>query len=160
MAKVAINEVRRLMLPLDTAVDALLQLDGDRGGVLSRGSLLGAQLESGDEPGLTLSVRLAGPGEVQHRKFTLPEIAAAIINYCWRCRIPLPRHGTKTLEVVSGGFTFTIETANQLPRRHGALPAQRKAPEPAAMQEPVKGSAPDEPDTATAAPAAESAASA
>jgi hypothetical protein len=157
MAKVSINEVRRLTLPLDTAVDALLQLDGDRGGLLSRGSLLGAQLESGDEPGLTLSVRLAGPGEVQHRKFTLPEIAAAIINYCWRCRIPLPRHGSKTLEVVSGGFTFTIETANQLPRRHAALPAQRKAPEPAATPEPAKVS---EPETAAAAPAAESVASA
>jgi len=156
MAKVSINEVRRLTVPLDTAVDALLQLDRDRGGVLSRGVLLGAQLESGDDAGLTLSVRLAGPGEVQHRKFTLPEIAAAIINYCWQCRIPMPRHGTKTLEVVSGGFTFTVETVNQLPRRHAALPAQRKAPEPVATQEPEVS----EPDTTTAAPAAESVASA
>lgn len=144
MAKVSISEVRRLTLPIETAVDAVLQLDRDRGGVLSLGTLVGAQVESGDEPGLVLSVRLSGPGEVEHRKFALPEIAAAIINYCWQAKIPLPRQGTKTLEVASGGFTFTIETTSQLPRRHAALPPQRtaKMAEPAATDEPAKAAEP------------------
>ncbi|HEY4366179.1 MAG TPA: hypothetical protein VGN07_03025 [Steroidobacteraceae bacterium] len=125
MAKVSIREVRQLMLPVETVVDAVLQLDRDRGGVLALGNLLGAQVESGEEPGMVLSVRLAGTGDVDHRRFALPEIAAAIINYCWQSRIPLPRHGTKALEIVSGGFTFTVETTSQLPRRHGALPPAR-----------------------------------
>jgi hypothetical protein len=125
MAKVSIREVRQLMVPVETAVDAVLQLDRDRGGVLALGNLLGAQVESGEEPGMVVSVRLAGTGDVDHRRFSLPEIAAAIINYCWQSRIPLPRHGTKTLEVISGGFTFTVETTSQLPRRHAALPPAR-----------------------------------
>jgi hypothetical protein len=144
MAKVSISEVRRLTLPIETAVDAVLQLDRDRGGVLSLGTLVGAQVESGDEAGLLLSVRLSGPGEVEHRKFAMPEIAAAIINYCWQSRIPLPRHGTKTLEVASDGFTFTVETSSQLPRRHGALPPQRvpKVMQPAAPEEPAQAAEP------------------
>ena len=140
MAKVSISEVRRLTLPIDTAVDAVLQLDRDRGGSLSHGSILEARVDSGDDAGLFLSVRQSGTGDVEQRKFTVPEIAAAIINYCWQSRIPLPRHGTKTLEAIADGFTFTIETNSQLPRRHAALPPRtaRKPVQPAeAVAEPV-----------------------
>ena len=151
MAKVSIREVRQLILPVETAVDAVLQLDRDRGGVLALGTMLGAQVDATDEPGMVLSVRLSGTGDIEHRRFTLPEIAAAIINYCWQARIPLPRHGSKTLEVVSGGFTFTVETNTQLPRRHAALPPQRspkieaavaQAEEPAPVEEPAKAEEP------------------
>ena len=141
MAKVSISEVRRLTLPIDTAVDAVLQLDRDRGGSLSHGSILEARVDSGDDAGLFLSVRQSGTGDVEQRKFTVPEIAAAIINYCWQARIPLPRHGTKTLEAIADGFTFTVETNSQLPRRHSALPPRtaRKPAQPAeAVAEPVE----------------------
>jgi hypothetical protein len=129
MAKVSIHEVRRLVLPLETVVDAVQQLDRDRAGALSVGTIIEAQVESEPEPGLVLWVRSPGSGAVESRKLALPMIAAAIINYCWQSRIPLPRQGTKTLEIVPEGFAFTIETTLQVPRRHDALPVRpaRKA---------------------------------
>lgn len=129
MAKVSIHEVRRLVLPLETVVDAVQQLDRDRAGALSVGTIIEAQMESEPEPGLVLWVRSPGSGAVESRKLALPMIAAAIINYCWQSRIPLPRQGTKTLEIVPEGFAFTIETTLQVPRRHDALPVRpaRKA---------------------------------
>lgn len=124
MAKVSIHEVRRLVLPLETVVDAVQQLDRDRAGALSVGTIIEAQMESEPEPGLVLWVRSPGSGAVESRKLALPMIAAAIINYCWQSRIPLPRQGTKTLEIVPEGFAFTIETTLQVPRRHDALPVR------------------------------------
>lgn len=121
MAKVSIHETRRLVLPLDTVIDAVLQLDRDRSGELGRATLLAANVERGDEDGLVLSVRFPDD-QVEHRRFTLPVIAAAIINYCYQSRIPLPRQGAKKLEIVPEGFAFTVESALQLPRRHSPLP--------------------------------------
>jgi len=121
MAKVSIHEIRRLVLPLDTVIDAVLQLDRDRAGELARATLVAANIERGEQEALVLSVRFSGD-QVEQRRFPLPVIAAAIINYCYQSRIPLPRNGAKKLEIVPEGFAFTIESALQLPRRHSPLP--------------------------------------
>jgi hypothetical protein len=122
MAKLPVYELRRLVLPIETAVDAVLELDGEQGGTLTRGTLSGAQIESEPEPGLIVVVQPAGGGAAERRKFTFPILAAAFIRYCWKCRIPLPRHGTKRIEIAPEGFVFTIEGTTEVVRRHGALP--------------------------------------
>jgi hypothetical protein len=123
MAKVPVHEVRRILLPIETVVDAVLQLDRDGGGKLSHGTLVEVVLESPPEPGLILSSKQAGALAADRRKFPLPAIAAAIINWCRQARIPLPRHGKKTLEIVPEGFAFTVETSAQVARWHQAVPA-------------------------------------
>jgi len=122
MAKVSIHEVRRLVLPVETIVDAVLQFDRDRSGELVGATLVAAAVEPGLEGGLSLSLRLAGQADPVERRFALPMIAAAIINYCYQSRIPLPRSGAKKLEIVPEGFAFTIESSVQLPRRHDSIP--------------------------------------
>lgn len=133
MAKVSIHETRRLVLPVETVVDAVLQLDRDRSGELVRATLISANVEPGAEGGLVLSLRLAGQTESVERRFALPMIAAAIINYCWQARIPLPRNGAKKLEIVPEGFAFTIESKLQLPRRHDTVPVSGLEPPEAAL---------------------------
>jgi hypothetical protein len=122
MAKVPVHEVRRILLPIETVVDAVLQLDRDGGGRLFQGTLVEVVLEPPPEPGLALAAKLPGAFTAQHRKFPLPAIAAAIINWCRQARIPLPRHGKKTLEIVPEGFAFTVETMAEVPRWHQAVP--------------------------------------
>jgi hypothetical protein len=85
-------------------------------------------VESQPEPGLVLATKGSGASAVERRKFPLPMIAAAIINYCRQGRIPLPRQAKKTLEIVPEGFAFTVETTVELLRRHSALPAAAKQP--------------------------------
>jgi len=122
MAKVPVHELRKLILPLETAVDAVLELDIEQGGSLSFGVIVEAQIDSEPEPGLTLAVQRRGSESVERRKFTLPVLAAAFIRYCWKCRIPLPRHGSKRIEIAPEGFVFTIEGSVEVIRRHGPLP--------------------------------------
>lgn len=55
MAKLLIYESRRLVLPLETVVDAVLELDRERGGRLTLASLVDACIETGQSPGLLLA---------------------------------------------------------------------------------------------------------
>ncbi|MGH8325423.1 MAG: hypothetical protein ACRET2_01515 [Steroidobacteraceae bacterium] len=156
MAKVPVHEVRKLRLPLETAVDAALELDCEQGGALAFGALLEARIESEPEPHLLLVVQRRGTDTVERRKFELPIMAAAFIRYCWKCRIPLPRHGSKSIEVAPDGFVFTIEGTVDVVRRHTALPPShpvrgaqaRRGPAPAAAQ----GSSPESAGEAIAEP--------
>jgi hypothetical protein len=102
MPKVQVHELRRLLLPVETAVDAVIELDREHGGMLSRSVLLEVQVDTGAEPGLVIVFQPAGSEERVRRRFSQAAIAAAIINYCWKARIPLPRkHGP----LPSGGVT-------------------------------------------------------
>ncbi len=136
MARVQLHETRKLVLPLDTAVDAVLELDCEQGGALAFGTILSAQIESEPEPGLKLIVQRRGTETSESRKFELPILAAAFIRYCWKCRIPLPRHGAKRIEIGPEGFIFTIEGTVEVVRRHGALP-RREAPRAAVAAVPA-----------------------
>jgi hypothetical protein len=149
MAKVPVHELRKLTLPLETAVDAVLELDSEQGGSLAFGAIVEAQIESDPEPGLVIAVQRRGSEATERRKFTLPILAAAFIRYCWKCRIPLPRHGSKRIEVGSDAFIFTIEGSVEVIRRHGQLP-QRSAGAPREST-PAAGS-PVEQQTAPAQP--------
>ncbi len=140
MAKVQVHEIRKLVLPLDTAVDAVLELDCEQGGSLAFGVIIDAQIESEPQPGLLVVVQRRGTESADSRRFELPILAAAFIRYCWKCRIPLPRSGAKKIEIGPEGFIFTIEGTVEVVRRHGALPRRephRAAGSASARPEPV-----------------------
>jgi hypothetical protein len=123
MAKVRIQEVRKLTLPIETVVDAVLELDRSHGGTLAIGRLMEARVETGTEPGLTLVV-MQGAGSTQaatQKHYTLPAVAAAVIHYCFRARIPLPRQATKSIEINSEGVQLTIQCVTEVLRLHGEV---------------------------------------
>src|SRR5580698_8895340 len=123
MAKVRIQEIRKLLLPVETVVDAILELDRSHGGALASAKLLEVRVETGAEPGLSL-VLMQGSGSaaaVVEKHFTLPAVAAAAIHYCFRARIPLPRQGTKSIEVTPEGYQLTIQTITEVLRLHGEV---------------------------------------
>ena len=91
MPKLLIFETRRLVLPLETVVDALLELDRERGGRLSLSSITDARIEAGENPGLVLETLHPEALSPQQRRYSLPAIAAAMIHYCWKSKVPLPR---------------------------------------------------------------------
>ena len=63
-----------------------------------------------------------GSAAAIQKHYTLPAVAAAAIHYCFRARIPLPRQGTKSIEVVAEGFQLTIQHTTEVLRLHGELP--------------------------------------
>ncbi len=170
MAKVRIEEVRKLLLPVETVVDAIVELDRSHGGALANAKLTEVCIETGADPGLSL-ILLQGSGAAAttvEKHFTLPAIAAAAIHYCFRARIPLPRQGIKSIEVTPEGYQLTIQTVSEVLRLHGEVPkvshAERGAPSTsarppheaigdAALDDPTTGetpAAPDAPATAAA----------
>ena len=118
MRTLSVYENRRLVLPIETAVEAVLLFDRDSGGTLSQGTILDASIETEPSPSLVLVMRSRRTDTVEQRSFSLPAIAAAIINYCRQARIPLPRGGKKSIEIVPEGFAFSIETSVTMPRWH------------------------------------------
>ena len=121
MPKVLIYETRRLVLPLETVVDAVLELDRERGGKLSMAILTDAQVESGESPGLILEAQQPEALEPERRRYPLAAIAAAVIHYCWKTRVPLPRNWTKTIEIVPEGFALALQGTTEIQRRHGGF---------------------------------------
>lgn len=156
MAKVRVQELRKLTLPIETVVDAVLELDRSHGGTLAIGKLTEARVETGAAPGLTLVV-IQGSGSAAaavQKHYTLPAVAAAVIHYCFRARIPLPRQATKSIEIVAEGFQLTIQTTTEVLRLHGEVPevSQVEVGVPAAAAESVAATgdaALDDPTTPT-----------
>ncbi len=167
MAKVRVQELRKLTLPIETVVDAVLELDRSHGGTLAIGKLMEARIEIGAAPGLTLVV-IQGSGSAAaavQKHYTLPAVAAAVIHYCFRARIPLPRQATKSIEIVGEAFQLTIQTNTEVLRLHGELPqvSQVEVGARPAGAEPIAATgdaALDDPTTPEAAEASEPAAEA
>jgi hypothetical protein len=159
MAKVRIQEVRKLLLPVETVVDAILELDRSHGGALAGAKLTDVRIESGPEPGLTL-VLLQGSGAAAttlEKHFTLPAIAAASIHYCFRARIPLPRQGMKSIEVTPEGYQLNIQSVTEVLRLHGEVPkishVERAAPTASGVpHEAIGDAALDDPTSSEAGP--------
>jgi hypothetical protein len=168
MAKVRVQELRKLMLPIETVVDAVLELDRSHGGSLAMGKLMEARVETGAEPGLTLVV-IQGSGNAAaavQKHYGLAAVAAAVIHYCFRARIPLPRQSTKSIEIVADGFQLTIHTKLEVLRLHAELPQVSQVEvgtRPSAPAEPIVATgdaALDDPTNPEPAPAASAAAEA
>jgi hypothetical protein len=131
--KLPIYETRRLVLPLETVVDAILELDRERGGRLSLAAITDARVEAGDNPGLVLQLTQPDALSSEARRYSLPAIAAAVIHYCWKVKIPLPRHWTKSIEIVPEGFALALQGSVEIQRRHGAFTTQASSSVPDAQ---------------------------
>jgi hypothetical protein len=119
--KLLIFETRRLVLPLETVVDAILELDRERGGHLTLSSIRDARIEEGESPALVLETLHADALSPERRSYSLPAIAAAVIHYCWKSKVPLPRNWTKSIEIVPEGFALSLQGTVEMQRRHGGF---------------------------------------
>jgi hypothetical protein len=115
MSGLTIKESRRLVLPLDTVLEALLDLDRRSNGPLSRAQVLEAKwVVHGDEGGIEIAVQAEGDDAIEWQRFDFPRIGAAIIAYCRAKHIPLPYSGVKSLELTGDGIAFNIENTVSL----------------------------------------------
>jgi hypothetical protein len=123
VANTLIHENRRLQFPLDTLVDALIELEKKQGHWPSRATVVGASTDnSGDDnAGVILSVDRADGGAVVERRYSLPMIAAAIVNYCLTVRVPIPRNSTKSIQVLADSVALVLENTVMVQTRHEDL---------------------------------------
>jgi hypothetical protein len=125
VANTLIHETRRLQFPLDTLVDALIELEDKQGHWPSRAAVVGASIDRpADGEGdacVVLSVHRPESGAVSERRYPLPVVAAAIVNYCVTMRVPIPRNSTKSIQVLADGVALMLENTVMLQSRHEEL---------------------------------------
>jgi hypothetical protein len=125
MRKIPISEVRTILLPIETVVDAILEFDCTHRRTFCGGTLLEARIENGESRGILLVV-LQGEGDAAtavESRFGLAAVAAAIIQYCAKSHVPLPRNSTKGITIVPEGFQLTLRTDNQVKELHSSISA-------------------------------------
>jgi hypothetical protein len=152
VANTLIYETRRLQFPLDTLVDALIELEDKQGHWPASATVVGAAIEDlgGGNATVVLSIHWPESGRVGERRYTSPMIAAAIVNYCVTMRVPMPRNSSKSLHVVEDGIALVLENTVILQNRHeerSTLPAGSVRPA-AARTGGETAPAAHEPDTA------------
>lgn len=123
MANTLIYETRRLQFPLDTLVDALIELEDKQGHWPAKATVVGASI---DNPGegearVVLSIHRHNGGAVIERRYSLAMIAAAIVNYCVTMRVPMPRNSSKSIQVLADGVALLLENTVMLQTRHEEL---------------------------------------
>jgi len=111
MSALTISEIRNLVLPLDTVLEALVHFDREGLGLLMHGEVLQARIISGSKrgDGIDVALRNADSRIIEWHRFNFAAIAAAIISFCRAKRIPLPYAGVKSLTLDKEGITFRIE---------------------------------------------------
>ena len=165
MANTLIHENRRLQFPLDTLVDALIELENKQGHWPAKATVVGASVDNsgGDNDGVILSIDQADGGKVIERRYSLPMIAAAIVNYCLTVRVPIPRNSTKRIQLLADSVALVLENTVTVQSRHedlSTLPAGsvRAASGPETANTPAPEAAPSNgtlpPAEATPPPAA------
>jgi hypothetical protein len=124
MANTLIHESRRLQFPLDTLVDAIIELEHKQGHWPPKATVVGASIDAStttDNDRVTLSIHLPEGDKVIERKYSLAMIAAAIVNYCVTLRVPLPRNSSKSVQVLSDCVALVLENTVMLQSRHEEL---------------------------------------
>jgi len=123
VANTLIHENRRLQFPLDTLVDALIELENKQGHWPAKATVVGASIDnSGDgNAGVILSIHRPEGGEVMERRYSLPMLAAAIVNYCLTVRVPIPRNSTKSIQVLADSVALVLENTVMVQSRHEEL---------------------------------------
>lgn len=153
MTNVLMHESRRLVLPLETMVDALVEFDHVHKRWPERATLEGATLDP--SRGIVLSLKQSGRDATIEKTYSLAIIAAAIINYCAKMHVPIPRNASKSVAITSSGVAMTLEGTLFLQRQHNGLPEGYAAkPGPQALPGPATESPPKQPEVAPDAPGA------
>ncbi len=137
MTNVLMHESRRLVLPLETMVDALVEFDHVHKRWPERATLEGASLDP--SRGIVLSLKQPGRDAPIEKTYSLAIIAAAIINYCAKMHVPIPRNASKSVAITSSGVAMTLEGTLFLQRQHNGLPEGYAANPPGPR--PLPGSA-------------------
>ncbi len=123
MTNTLIHENRRLQFPLDTLVDALIELESKQGHWPATATVVGASIDNsgGDNDGIILSIHRPEGGEVTERRYSLPMLAAAIVNYCVTVRVPIPRNSTKSIQLLADSVALVLENTVTVQSRHEDL---------------------------------------
>ena len=115
MSRLTLHDSRRLKFAVPALLDAALTFDREHNGWLWRASDHSLVIDSGGAGAVTIRARKAGATDFETVNRSPAWVAAALLQYCFKRRIPIPRHGTKTISVLPDGVVMLVEVNMVLP---------------------------------------------
>ncbi len=108
MPALPITEIRQLVFPKDTLLDAILYVDRVDKGWLHRAVIQEIQVTGGDDLSVVVTAERDGAKSWTKVGFKPAQIAATMIRYCKALKIPLPRNARKQLELQGDSLCLKI----------------------------------------------------
>jgi hypothetical protein len=105
----ALSELRHIGFSKDALIMALKLYFATSKHQLPTGTVESCSFETKPDIVVTLGIRNPTTGAVSKINIQAPTIAAAMITYCSKVKVPLPRNGEKSLRVVGEQLTLVVQ---------------------------------------------------
>jgi hypothetical protein len=114
MNKLSLSEHRRISFSFPLVLDAALAFDREHNGWLWRASNHALTIAPVADGSLSIQALRSGASAPETSERNAAWVAAALLNYCFRRRIPIPRQGHKRIELVTDAIELVIATTVQV----------------------------------------------
>ena len=123
-----LKEIRQIVFPQPDLLEALTALRKRQGVPIPAGTVKSVEVRDNGEVEAVLKLEAAGTGKEVEVQFRSAELAAAMLAYCLRSKIPLPRTARKSVEIFDeqAGLVITLDGSQQT-KPSSAKPAPCKA---------------------------------
>lgn len=105
----ALSELRHIGFSKDALIMALKLYFATSKHELPAGTVESCDFRTEPDILVTLGIRNPASGAVSKINIQAPTIAAAMITYCGKLRVPLPRSGEKSLKVVGEQLNLVVK---------------------------------------------------
>lgn len=122
--KLVLRDVRKVFFDRDAVLEVVLTFDREQGGWFHRGSGFELSVEPEGAGAVTLTVQRPQDDQRETVHRAPSWVAGAMVFFCWRSHIPLPRRGRKSLEPDEHGITLVIESDITVIRSYTKPPAR------------------------------------
>jgi hypothetical protein len=125
MSKLQLNEHRRITFTFPLVLDAALVFDREHNGWLWRASGHVMKLAPSADGSISIEALRSGATAPESSDRPAAWVAAALLHYCFKRRVPIPRLGVKRIELMTDSIDLVIAMSMQV------LPIELQAPAPA-----------------------------
>lgn len=105
----ALSELRHIGFSKDALIMALKLYFATSKHELPAGTVESCGLEAEPDIVVTLGIRNPATGVLAKVNVQAPTIAAAMITYCSRVKVPLPRSGEKSLKIIGDQLNLVVK---------------------------------------------------
>lgn len=114
----ALAETRNIIFPKEALIAAIKFLSANSEQPLPHGKLERCEIRSEPYIAVAIGIRDENSGQLHVREFSAERLAAALIAYCHRVNVPLPRAAEKSLSASGDSLILCVHVKSR-PAKHG-----------------------------------------
>ena len=103
-----LREIRSILFTQPELENAVKLFHTSVQAILPPGKIISFEVDGSNEPALKVNVMASTEGEVSTVTMGTAHLAAAMLHYCIKNGIPVPRKARKKLEIIEGDMALTL----------------------------------------------------